>query len=256
MHYFQQNSYFNIDKIMGGFNNIFNLMCDLERKASINISVDSVRKRTSFHSSVMSLYETFTSNRPMIGFLVFILIFTIIGLYLVFKKEITNFKLFVYPVFFITFLKSLYMLFGCILISTDIYYKHHNSFGFVFISPFELYNPFVLVLELAVLYLLSEILFSIRKNIFCKIVQFLKISSSILLTILLFVSVVAPEFRLCTIVILFIHGYLVFIIFLPVHIYYICKFGLTIISNSYKFIVFLFKSKKPLDTENILEKDK
>lgn len=146
------------------------------------------------------------------------------------------------------------MLFACIAISFNIYDNSDNMTTCIFISSFELYNPFILILELAVLYLLSEMLFStktLEKSLFYIIFQYLKIGLNILFPISIFISYISPMFWFSILVVVLLFIYLIFIIFLPIHIYYIYKIGYALVTSSYKFIKDLYKYKKITENQSI-----
>lgn len=69
------------------FPNVSYNLYDFKNKITINTIIDSIRNRTEDAFSLMSLFETFTIDTTIIGFLVFILPFTAISVHLILKNK-------------------------------------------------------------------------------------------------------------------------------------------------------------------------
>lgn len=233
---FEFNSDFSTKTIIQSFKNAYYGATILGREAEINKSINDMRNVKGFSSFFMDLYMFFTSKIATFGFLGFILIFTIISYNLIYKKRKLTFKLFIYPVFLMTLIKTFCVLSACFLISRNLQIKNLDVADFKIISPFELYNSSVFVLEMIALYLLNKMLFSkvcIKYNIVVeKFINLMNIMNIITPTIF-FIAIKSPELSLSPLILFFLFGYLIYNIFLPIHIYYIYKIGLFFINSYY-----------------------
>lgn len=213
-----------IETIAGFFLDIRVYLINARSEPIINTRINISKFKDLLASFFTSVYRIFQSRTIHIGFVILIVCFCLIlYYYLTFETRKIS-KQLTYLVFIILFIKISIIMYlsGSICVSS--YNGLIMGFSPGFISITVIYNVRILLLELFALYYLSDILFSgneLKDTFISDFYENFKQIFHCVVIATLFANLALPGYNLSVITLAIISLYLIIVIFLPIHLYYL-----------------------------------